>query len=105
MTDCKRRFDDTQQQNLLKNVNSNNITHIQDCIDKFNQTEQLDDQNTWYCKSCKTNVNAYKTMSISRLPNTLVLNLKRFRNDSYINKSKNSIAVKYPIEEYLDLSK
>ena len=43
MTDCKRRFDDTQQQNLLKSVNNNNITHIYDCIDKFNQTEQLDD--------------------------------------------------------------
>lgn len=31
----------------------NNNADIYDCLDKFKETEQLDENNMWYCSACK----------------------------------------------------
>jgi len=51
---------------------------IQKCLRKFRRREQLDETDTWYCSSCKDHVRAFKKMQIWKLPEVLVLQLKRF---------------------------
>ena len=48
------------------------------CFRKFTNTEVLDEDNKWYCNKCKEHVKATKTMQIWKVPDILVLHLKRF---------------------------
>ena len=33
-----------------------------DCLEEFERPEQLDEDNKWYCPSCKDHVQATKTL-------------------------------------------
>ena len=52
---------------------------IDDCFKKFQEPEVLGKQNTWYCPQCKDHKQANKMMSIFKVPQYLVIHLKRFR--------------------------
>lgn len=45
----------------------------------FEKPELLDEDNKWYCPSCKDHVQATKTLQIFKAPLVLVINLKRFK--------------------------
>ncbi|KAL1122129.1 hypothetical protein AAG570_003535 [Ranatra chinensis] len=51
---------------------------LYDCIQAFSQSEQLDEQNPWFCPHCRKNQCATKTLSIWRYPDYLIVYLKRF---------------------------
>lgn len=51
---------------------------LQECLGLFTAPERLDEQNSWYCGSCKEHRRATKTVKLWRLPEVLVLSLKRF---------------------------
>jgi ubiquitin C-terminal hydrolase len=51
---------------------------LDDCFERFVLPETLDEQNMWYCPSCKEFRQANKTLEIWSLPDTLILHLKRF---------------------------
>lgn len=51
---------------------------LEECWDRFTQPETLDEENQWYCPSCKDHVQARKTLEVWSLPDVLVLHLKRF---------------------------
>jgi ubiquitin carboxyl-terminal hydrolase 4/11/15 len=50
------------------------------CLREFKSTEELDDDNKWYCSECKEHVKASKTMELYRAPPIMIVTLKRFRS-------------------------
>lgn len=76
---------------------------IQDLFKLFTKQEILDKDNEWYCGECKKHVQASKKLDIWRLPDVLIVHLKRFmaneRFGQYLEKIETS--VDFPLE--LDL--
>ncbi|CAK9436749.1 uncharacterized protein LODBEIA_P12710 [Lodderomyces beijingensis] len=79
---------------------------LQDCLDGFITTELLDDNNKWYCPKCKRFTKSTKTIAITRLPQILIINFKRFKLNEYDNSFKKlETFVAYPVTDVLDLTK
>lgn len=62
-------------------TNSSEIT-LDNCLREFKQSEQLDEDNMWYCNKCKEHVRATKTLELFKVPRILIISLKRFRKSS-----------------------
>lgn len=75
-----------------------NATTIQQCFNTFTKPERLDENNQWYCSNCKNHVRAMKTMELWRLPNVLVLHLKRFEFKHALRRDKLDTLVDFPLE-------
>ena len=86
----------------LKDSQKSNLS-LADCFELFYCTEQLDDENSIFCSSCKKNTKILKTLEIVRLPQILIIHLKRFQKRG-LNYFKNNASIDYPIEN-LDLGK
>ena len=56
----------------------------------------------WYCKNCETNVRARKMSQIYRLPNILIIAIKRFKQRGW-STQKDGKLIDYPLEG-LDIS-
>ncbi len=56
--------------------------NLYDCIQTFQETEILDDENKWKCDHCEERVNAERKIELWRLPNFLILSFKRFNQRS-----------------------
>ena len=69
---------------------------LQDCLRHFLRAEQLDQGNTWSCPKCKKNQRAYKSGAIRRLPEVLILFLKRFEHSS-ASRNKLATQVDFPL--------
>jgi len=63
---------------IVQPKNNTRRVPITDCMEQFTIGEQLDEQNTWYCPSCKGHVCALKMMKLWSTPDILVIHLKRF---------------------------
>ncbi len=50
---------------------------LDDCIEAFSRTEDLDESNPWYCPMCRKNQCATKTLTVWRFPDYLIIYLKR----------------------------
>jgi len=83
---------------------SNRSLTLDHCLDNFIRPERLDDANKWYCSKCKDHVRAVKTMKLWRLPNILVVHLKRFEFKNALRRDKLDSFVNYPVEG-LDMNK
>ncbi|ODN86082.1 hypothetical protein L198_07375 [Cryptococcus wingfieldii CBS 7118] len=77
---------------------------VQELIDEFVKHEIMEKEDAWYCPRCKTRRRATKTLSISRLPPVLLIQLKRFttRDGRFWDKSETPVI--FPIRG-LDLSR
>lgn len=75
---------------------------LKDCFDLFTQDEILDNDNAWHCPKCKTRRRAVKTLTISRLPQVLIIHLKRFQQ-KVSGTNKLETFVTYPTNN-LDLT-
>ena len=53
------------------------VLSLEDCIAAFSESETLDESNPWYCPGCRKNQCAMKTLTIWRLPDFLIVYLKR----------------------------
>lgn len=74
---------------------------LSSCLSAFTEEEVLTKENAWYCNKCKEFQMASKKMELWRLPDLLVIHLKRFSfNRRYRNKI--SSLVKFPLKD-LDL--
>eukprot|EP01041_Mallomonas_annulata_P005880 gene5880-11876_t len=51
---------------------------LEQCLQLFTREECLEGDNAWYCSHCQSHVAAKKALSLWRLPEVLVLGLKRF---------------------------
>jgi ubiquitin carboxyl-terminal hydrolase 4/11/15 len=70
---------------------------LQTSINEFTSEEQLGADNEWFCPKCKQNRQAYKKLGLWKLPNVLVLHLKRFQHTRYRRKKIGTL-VDFPIE-------
>lgn len=70
---------------------------LRQCFQSFSKPERLDIDNMWYCSKCKQHVQALKTMKMWRLPNILVIHLKRFEFKNSLRRDKLSTFVNFPL--------
>ncbi|KAG2674255.1 hypothetical protein I3760_13G125300 [Carya illinoinensis] len=72
------------------------------CLEAFLQEEPLGPEDMWYCPGCEKHCQAIKKLDLWRLPEILVIHLKRF---SYSRFSKNKLEtyVDFPVDNF-DLS-
>ncbi|KAH9852032.1 cysteine proteinase [Lenzites betulinus] len=75
---------------------------LQDCLDEFTKEEKLGEDDLWYCPSCKKHQQATKRFDLWKLPDVLVVHLKRFSNSRML-RDKIDTFVDFPIEG-LDLT-
>lgn len=61
-----------------------NQLSVQDLLGCFSEGERLSQENAWYCNVCKDHKLAEKKMELYRVPDNLIVHLKRFnhRGDS-----------------------
>lgn len=88
---------------LMLPIPDNNYDEIEisECLKNFSKKERLDNSNKYYCKKCKSEVNAFKQIKIWREPQILIIQLKRFSNNNFVRKNNKKII--YPIND-LDIS-
>ncbi|KAL7520743.1 hypothetical protein ACHAWX_005453 [Stephanocyclus meneghinianus] len=72
----------TKAQKIERAKLQNNKVSVMDCIAKFCQAEQLDENDMWYCNKCKQHNQAWKECHLYRTPPILVIHLKRFHYSS-----------------------
>lgn len=77
---------------------------LDDCLKEFTTTELLDDDNKWHCTNCKRFTKLTKKITITRLPQVLIIHFKRFKitPSGYFNKIDDFIT--YPVNDVLDLT-
>ena len=72
---------------------------IQEMLDYFTKPEELSGNNQYFCDQCRANVDGERCVQISKLPNFLMLSLKRFSFDAKSQtKPKLLHVVHYPAE-------
>ncbi|KAL0073893.1 hypothetical protein J3Q64DRAFT_1634817, partial [Phycomyces blakesleeanus] len=72
------------------------------CLDYFVKEEVLEKDNAWNCPTCKKRRRATKSLTLSRLPDVLLIHLKRFSFDGPF-RDKLETMITYPLKG-LDLS-
>lgn len=83
---------------------NHNVVALHDCFDLFTTEEILDGDDAWHCPRCKQPRRTSKRLQISRLPNILIIHLKRFRQRAWARTSdKLETFVTYPVNN-LDLT-
>ncbi|TDL23595.1 UCH-domain-containing protein [Rickenella mellea] len=70
---------------------------LQDCLDEFTKEEQLGEDDLWYCPSCKKHQQASKKFDLWKLPDILVVHLKRFSNSRAL-RDKIDALIDFPID-------
>ncbi|KAJ1689237.1 hypothetical protein LUZ63_013392 [Rhynchospora breviuscula] len=87
---------------MLKKTRQEVVT-LFSCLDAFLKEEPLGPDDMWYCPNCKEHRQATKKLDLWKLPEILVVHLKRFSYSRYM-KNKLDTFVNFPIRN-LDLSK
>ncbi|XP_036189491.1 ubiquitin carboxyl-terminal hydrolase 19 isoform X8 [Myotis myotis] len=77
---------------------------LDQCLTLFTRPEVLAPEEAWYCPQCKQHREASKQLLLWRLPNVLIVQLKRFSFRSFIWRDKINDLVEFPVRN-LDLSK
>ncbi|KAF4318446.1 hypothetical protein BBO99_00007351 [Phytophthora kernoviae] len=81
---------------------TNGGVSIHDCLKSYTEQEFLADDAAYYCSNCKTHRSVAKKISIYRLPEILVLHLKRFSFSTF-SRDKVSTSISFPAQS-LDLA-
>ncbi|CAJ0824154.1 21934_t:CDS:2 [Entrophospora sp. SA101] len=63
---------------IPKSKSGNKNVNLLECLDAFIKEEVLEGEDAWKCPKCKIHQRATKRLSISRLPDVLLIHLKRF---------------------------
>lgn len=90
---------------IPEKLGSNTTITLDDCLKEFVNTELLDNNNKWHCPRCKKFTKLTKKISITRLPQVLIIHFKRFKvspHTGYMDKMNNMI--NYPVNDILDLT-
>ncbi|XP_061760863.1 ubiquitin carboxyl-terminal hydrolase 19 isoform X2 [Nerophis ophidion] len=77
---------------------------LEQCLNLFTRPEVLAPEEAWYCPKCQQHREASKQLLLWRLPNILIIQLKRFSFRNFIWRDKINDMVDFPVRN-LDLSK
>jgi ubiquitin carboxyl-terminal hydrolase 4/11/15 len=91
------RVKDQKQVSPVQDSNTQGPLTLSRCLDEFTRAEQLGEDDSWYCPQCKEHRQATKKFDLWRLPDTLVVHLKRF-GQSRGWRDKIDDLVEFPIE-------
>ncbi|KAI8079963.1 uncharacterized protein BX664DRAFT_303113 [Halteromyces radiatus] len=86
-----------------KRTKLSNSVSLYQCLDYFVKEEILEKADAWHCPKCKKLRKASKTLTLSRLPDVLLIHLKRFSFDGPF-RNKLETNVDFPTKN-LDLSR
>lgn len=70
---------------------------LDDCLNETGKSETLSENNAWYCPKCKEHRRAEKKLELWKIPDILVMHLKRFSSNRSF-RDKLEIFVDYPVE-------
>jgi ubiquitin carboxyl-terminal hydrolase 4/11/15 len=70
---------------------------LEECLDEFTKEERLGEDHPWYCPQCKKHQQATKKFELWKMPDVLVVHLKRFSNSRFL-RDKIDAFVDFPIE-------
>lgn len=80
------------------------IISLTDCLQRFRDPEELDENNCWYCKKCQKHQVALKKLEIYKAPDIFGIQLKRFKGfeNTRWNRKESKIEdlVTFPINEF-----
>jgi ubiquitin carboxyl-terminal hydrolase 4/11 len=85
-----------------RQIRRKNGVTLDECLDEFGKMETLSESNSWYCPRCKEHRQANKRFELWKVPDILVMHLKRFSSNRNF-RDKLDLHVEYPIEG-LDLA-
>uniref|UniRef100_A0A670Z706 Ubiquitin carboxyl-terminal hydrolase n=1 Tax=Pseudonaja textilis TaxID=8673 RepID=A0A670Z706_PSETE len=74
-----------------------NPVKLQECIELFTTMETLEEENPWYCPTCKKHQLATKKLDLWSLPEILIIHLKRFSYTKF-SREKLDTLVEFPIQ-------
>eukprot|EP00045_Choanoeca_perplexa_P013992 m.161326 g.161326 ORF g.161326 m.161326 type:complete len:1598 (+) comp16526_c0_seq1:148-4941(+) len=69
---------------------------LRDAVKAFSRPERLGSNDQWYCPKCKEHQEAMKELSLWRLPDHLIVHLKRFSWRNIVFRDKLNHYVDYP---------
>lgn len=69
---------------------------IDDCLNEFTKEERLGESDPWYCPTCKDFKQASKKFDLWKVPDILVVHLKRF-SSGRISRDKIDSVIDFPI--------
>ncbi|XP_053360263.1 ubiquitin carboxyl-terminal hydrolase 11 [Clarias gariepinus] len=103
----KKYYDDTEAEKYLKDKSMDvpqqqTTVDLQECIELFTTVETLEEENPWYCPTCKKHQLATKKLDLWSLPEVLIIHLKRFSYTKYSREKLDTI-VNFPLRN-LDFS-
>ncbi|KAI8149283.1 hypothetical protein BJV82DRAFT_505194 [Fennellomyces sp. T-0311] len=75
---------------------------LSDCLDEFTKEEMLSEEDLWYCPRCKDRKRATKKFDLWRMPEIVVVHLKRFSHTKTW-RDKIDTLIDFPLEG-LDLT-
>ena len=81
------------------------LAQLGQCIELFLQEEELDEEDAWYCPTCKQHQQATKKFDLWSLPSILIVQLKRFGTQRYAFSSRRKVKnqIDFPLDN-LNLS-
>lgn len=82
---------------------SRSTCSLMDCFEAFTSVERLEGNEKYYCRKCKDHRTSTKTLSLFKLPQVLVVHLKRF-SYGHSSHSRSKIGAHVDIPRELDLS-
>eukprot|EP01063_Lacrimia_lanifica_P018232 TRINITY_DN25174_c0_g1_i1.p1 TRINITY_DN25174_c0_g1~~TRINITY_DN25174_c0_g1_i1.p1 ORF type:complete len:561 (+),score=105.78 TRINITY_DN25174_c0_g1_i1:50-1684(+) len=78
--------------------------HLTDCLKQFAECELLDGSNMYRCRNCKRPTRAVKQLNVYRLPQCLVVHVKRFAYGQSKLDDPVAVPLTLDMEPYLDVS-
>ncbi|KAG7472690.1 hypothetical protein MATL_G00111470 [Megalops atlanticus] len=106
--DMKKKYYNEKEAEKYVTHQSMKIPHkqttvqLQQCIELFTTVETLEEENPWYCPTCKKHQLATKKLDLWSLPEVLIIHLKRFSYTKYSREKLDTI-VDFPLRN-LDFS-
>lgn len=81
----KDKLNDFEEHESIRStkLDSQKGVSLDDCLKLFTQSEKLGPEDPWYCSKCKKFVQATKKFDLWKMPDILVVHLKRFQYNQY----------------------
>ncbi|OLL26627.1 putative ubiquitin carboxyl-terminal hydrolase 12 [Neolecta irregularis DAH-3] len=71
--------------------------NLADCLDEFSKTEELGEEDTWYCPNCREHRRATKTFELWNVADIVVMHLKRFSSARALNDKIDDL-IEFPLQ-------